>query len=1174
MKKRTLILSAAILSSVTIISAVTATIPLYAFSNNPKKSTNKLSENNNQAIVNKLDSLLNQIINISNYENMNKLSALEALTNNSDNLINAIKEAIQVEIQNHIHQFVFNNLTYTSSEIINNISIKLPQTISSNDDKNNQITNVYLSYHSIQLKNTSGSSSFIIDGFNSLSTNTSKKTTEIPNQNSNNKTQNKNTKVSDNDSGSKNTSSSNTKTDGTKIKNDDGSSNSNKENKTVNKNKKNEDGSGSIQKDSNISNLKNNINQLIATKLDSILNNEINIQTFNQIYAGSEYSASYSLINSNLSYAIKYQIENEILNSNVLFSFNNLSYTASEIASNIIIKLPNAISLSNNENSCINGVLLSYCNISLNAKNGDSSFIITGFGSPSPSWNNAFNQLVANQLNTLLSNNINISNNETMNTISAQDALFNNSSNLKTAIINEITSFLTSLNVKFNIEDSSYSISDITKNITITLPQDILISNDENGLIPNVFLSYSGISLTSKNNQTSFTISGFKTINSYNSNNVLNEAYEIDQQLSNNIINLSTYLSSNSITAADALYQANYLNNQITHAINEDIINTKNINKNANISINYILPNSISLLDNEDGQITNVKLLYDGILLNSTNGNTNFTLNGFLKLNSLTLNNPSCTTSNNINQIIATKLDSILNNNIDLTSYALTNNLTVSYALNNIKYLKHLIKEVIQNEIVKELNNFVIGNLSYTSLEILSGININLLNNSKTNILNNSKSINVSLSYNGLTLTSNNNSIFNIIGFVSSTKVSNSTQNVNEIIATKLDSLLNNTIDVANINIASLGQLNTWTPDDIMIFGDLNEIMNKALNNELKNSISTFSINDSSYSLSDILNKITFLFPNGISISNDEDGLIPNIKLSYEGIELIAKNKASTFTLTGFENASSKNSNDEVSTVYEIQKIDSFLNSNINIASYLNMNTYTAADALSNSTNNQSSLYSAITLYVQKAIKQAGYGIALCSLFTTHDINFEASGTLNIFLPNSISLNENENALINNVQLVLNGMYLNAANGSSTFTITGFLNANETSSQNNINEIIANKLDTYLNSTINVADINVLSWNTMSTFSVSEILNNKSSLYSAIIQVIDNWIPNSPFILNNLSYNQYYISNAISIALPSSISQSDINNGQISNVKLYYNGIQLKTSNAQNTFTITGFKTI
>ncbi|MBO6022567.1 hypothetical protein J6P52_04245 [bacterium] len=69
-------------------------------------------------------------------------------------------------------------------------------------------------------------------------------------------------------------------------------------------------------------------------------------------------------------------------------------------------------------------------------------------------------------------------------------------------------------------------------------------------------------------------------------------------------------------------------------------------------------------------------------------------------------------------------------------------------------------------------------------------------------------------------------------------------------------------------------------------------------------------------------------------------------------------------------------------------------------------------------------------------------------------------------------------------------------------------------------------------------------------------------------------MPNSPFIFNNLSYNQYYISNAISITLPSSISQSDINNGQISNVKLYYNGIQLKTSNAQNTFTITGFKTI
>ena len=57
--------------------------------------------------------------------------------------------------------------------------------------------------------------------------------------------------------------------------------------------------------------------------------------------------------------------------------------------------------------------------------------------------------------------------------------------------------------------------------------------------------------------------------------------------------------------------------------------------------------------------------MYDGILLNSTNGNTTFTLNGFLKLSSLTQNNTSYKTSNNINQIIATKLDSILNNNIE-----------------------------------------------------------------------------------------------------------------------------------------------------------------------------------------------------------------------------------------------------------------------------------------------------------------------------------------------------------------------------------------------------------------------------------------------------------------------------------------------------------------------------
>ena len=81
---------------------------------------------------------------------MNSITAQDALNNQtSDNLKQAITSAIQNEIGND--QLTFDGLTYTASEIANNITITLPLSITSIDNQNAQIPGVTLSYNNIPL---------------------------------------------------------------------------------------------------------------------------------------------------------------------------------------------------------------------------------------------------------------------------------------------------------------------------------------------------------------------------------------------------------------------------------------------------------------------------------------------------------------------------------------------------------------------------------------------------------------------------------------------------------------------------------------------------------------------------------------------------------------------------------------------------------------------------------------------------------------------------------------------------------------------------------------------------------------------------------------------------------------------------------------------------------------
>jgi hypothetical protein len=78
--------------------------------------------------------------------------------------------------------------------------------------------------------------------------------------------------------------------------------------------------------------------------------------------------------------------------------------------------------------------------------------------------------------------------------MSAADAISNDATSLKTAIISAIE---TEIGTKsFNIDGIAYTAKEIASQISIGLPTTITLQDDENAQIPNVTLSYNGISLT------------------------------------------------------------------------------------------------------------------------------------------------------------------------------------------------------------------------------------------------------------------------------------------------------------------------------------------------------------------------------------------------------------------------------------------------------------------------------------------------------------------------------------------------------------------------------------------------------------------------------------------------------------------------------------------------------
>ena len=596
-------------------------------------------------------------------------------------------------------------------------------------------------------------------------------------------------------------------------------------------------------------------------------------------------------------------------------------------------------------------------------------------------------------------------------------------------------------------------------------------------------------------------------------------------------------------------------------------------------------------------------VLYDTKIFNDINSKIIWTINGQISNN----NNSTIDISNlkpGINTISVTNSFTIPNSNQTI-------NIKPVKLIINVAQLEITGNNVNNNQVTVNYNGSVTLKLSDASLSTLTDNNkiTNLtyqwyeINDEKQTIKLNGETNN-SLKLMNLT---NSGTYYLIVSWNSNNEVKTLTSNyinvniyisnseINQIIANKLDSILNQEIEVSDFStISAADAINSDATK-------LESAIISAIETEIANSKETFNIDGISYPLSDIDSglKVSYL-PTSISPSDDENGIIPGVTLSYNGITLTPKSgstnassnsgTSNTFTVKGFSNVTAKqiatNNNNQIAS-----KLDSLLNQIINIGSYNSMSSYTAADALNNA--NSDNLTAAIISAIKAEIGTSSFDIN--GIAYTAD---QICAGIEIGLPKTITLQDDENAQIPGVTLTYNSISLTWKNSSSSsssttsssspsntgFIVEGFTkvsaaqagyNPGGQGNTANRNHQIATILDSILNQEIEVSGFSTIT-------ASNAIKNDTTSLKTAIINAIETEIANSKetFNIDAISYTLSEIDNGLQVAyLPSSVSSTDNENMQIPGVQLSYNSINLtpktttSTSNSStNTFTIIGFK--
>ncbi|MBR4486588.1 hypothetical protein IKS57_04515, partial [bacterium] len=223
----------------------------------------------------------------------------------------------------------------------------------------------------------------------------------------------------------------------------------------------------------------------------------------------------------------------------------------------------------------------------------------------------------------------------------------------------------------------------------------------------------------------------------------------------------------------------------------------------------------------------------------------------------------------------------------------------------------------------------------------------------------------------------------------------------------------------------------------------LKSAIKNAIYLEILDQNDSFVINDISYTAQDISNGLSVTLPSSISLSNDENGIMPKVNLQYDTIALSNTSNTQNFTVQGFEtttaqtigstpipntNPDTKQKNPYTTRNQEIRSaLNSLLNQIITVSGY---NTTTASDALQNA----SSLQQAIINAIQQEIAGSNYD------FTFNNITYSIANIiseLTVSLPSASSLSADATQ-IDNVTIEYDEVELSNKANSNDFIIEGF----------------------------------------------------------------------------------------------------------------------------------------
>ncbi|MBO6072326.1 hypothetical protein J6P59_01495 [bacterium] len=458
--------------------------------------------------------------------------------------------------------------------------------------------------------------------------------------------------------------------------------------------------------------------------------------------------------------------------------------------------------------------------------------------------------------------------------------------------------------------------------------------------------------------------------------------------------------SSNQQTLSTAIKEA--ISNEInstTITINDKVYQVSKLISNINIT----LPDQVSNQNNNSGILGNVTLSYNGYNIeNASNSNlyevTNFAI-------------PSSKDQDNQNNAVATYLNSLLNQIIQLDNQTYSQDYANQALILNPVSLKKAIINAIGLEITNQISDFPINNIYYSISDIKQNLNVTLPTNISENDEKNGQISNVNLYYKNIELsnTSNTNN-FIVEGFKTTTLQNILNQPTS---STTTGSNQNNKTIKSNI----ISQLNSELNQYINVQGYSNITASSALSNEnsldnaiissLQKEITSFTFNNIVFDPQDIFNTntLTIKIPSSNAII-DNGQEISNVTIYFENSQL-SNTQAQYFIVGSFKEETSEGT----SVSQQIaNKLDSLLSNIINVAQYDLMDTYTAAEAL----NNQAT--DSLTNAIISAIKSELGTNSIEIDNNSYSINNIAK-ELKVSLPSSISLTDDENAQIPGVTL-------------------------------------------------------------------------------------------------------------------------------------------------------------